>query len=175
MIQKYDRNTCLNSVHLYIIICLKSHGATVAAWLCFHSFFPHLLLLCCCVSIQGLHPSKDPAFAVFEGKSHLTTADVVKKISPKDLPLKIAKARSFEGCRDWTETQLACVCVCGHGSCSRRVARLRRINLSSTAFIDLLHRLSTRSLHLIWWPHGAATLCFVCFYLYAHALLFVAF
>ena len=23
----------------------------------------------CCVSIQGLHPSKDPAFAVFEGES----------------------------------------------------------------------------------------------------------
>ena len=36
----------------------------------------------CCVSIQGLHPSKDPAFAVFEGESFretsLTASAVVK-------------------------------------------------------------------------------------------------
>ena len=28
---------------------------------------------CCCVSIQGLHPSKDPAFAAFEGESFTET------------------------------------------------------------------------------------------------------
>ena len=36
-----------------------------------------------CVSIQGLHPSKDPAFVVFEGKSFqetlLTASTVVKR------------------------------------------------------------------------------------------------
>ena len=36
----------------------------------------------CCVSIQGLHPSKDPAFAVFEGmpfgETLLSTSNVVK-------------------------------------------------------------------------------------------------
>ena len=34
----------------------------------------------CCVSIQGLHPSKDPAFAVFQGESFgetLLTASAV--------------------------------------------------------------------------------------------------
>ena len=37
--------------------------------------------------------------------SHLTMADVVNKVSPKDLPATSAKARSFKGCRPWTETQ----------------------------------------------------------------------
>ena len=36
----------------------------------------------CCVSVQGLHPSKDPAYAVFEGESFgetlLTVSTVVK-------------------------------------------------------------------------------------------------
>ena len=36
----------------------------------------------CCVSIQGLGPSKDPAFAVFEGESFgetsLTASTIVK-------------------------------------------------------------------------------------------------
>ena len=36
----------------------------------------------CCVSIQGVHPSKDPDFAVFEGESFgetsLTSTAVVK-------------------------------------------------------------------------------------------------
>ena len=38
--------------------------------------------LTCCVSVQGLHPSKDPAFGVFEGESFretlLTSSAVVK-------------------------------------------------------------------------------------------------
>ena len=37
--------------------------------------------LCYCISIQGLHPSKDPAFVVFEGKSFgetLLTVSAVK-------------------------------------------------------------------------------------------------
>ena len=41
-----------------------------------------LVSLNCCVSIQGLHRSKDPAFMVFEGESFgetlLTAATVVK-------------------------------------------------------------------------------------------------
>ena len=41
-----------------------------------------VLDLYCCVSIQGLHPSKDPAFEVFEGESFketlLTSSAVVK-------------------------------------------------------------------------------------------------
>ena len=32
----------------------------------------------CCVSIQGLHPTKDPAFAVFEGETLWTVSSVVK-------------------------------------------------------------------------------------------------
>ena len=28
---------------------------------------------CCCVSVQGLHPSKDSAFAVFEGEYFVET------------------------------------------------------------------------------------------------------
>ena len=38
----------------------------------------------CCVSVQGLHPLKDPAFEVFEGESFretlLTTSAVVNKV-----------------------------------------------------------------------------------------------
>ena len=37
--------------------------------------------------------------------SHLTTADVLNKVSPKESPSKTAKARFFEGCRPWIETQ----------------------------------------------------------------------
>ena len=48
---------------------------------CYHIY----VLYCrdiCCVSVQGLHPSKDPAYAVFEGESFgetlLTASTVVK-------------------------------------------------------------------------------------------------
>ena len=37
--------------------------------------------------------------------SHLTTVDVVNKVSPKDSSSKTAKAESFEGCRPWIESQ----------------------------------------------------------------------
>ena len=33
----------------------------------------HIFPRICCVSIQGLHPSKDSAFAVFEGESFRET------------------------------------------------------------------------------------------------------
>ena len=46
--------------------------------------------------------------------SHLTTADAVNKVSPKDSPSKSAKAESFEGCRPWIETQLESVVSLQH-------------------------------------------------------------
>ncbi|XP_036980067.1 ectodysplasin-A receptor-associated adapter protein isoform X4 [Acanthopagrus latus] len=52
-------------------ICLRPPHPLPA----FHQVKTHSSsLVCCCVSIQGLHPSKDPAFEDFEGR-HLGAAD----------------------------------------------------------------------------------------------------
>ena len=73
------------ATHSYIIflVCHSSMGP----FSCNHSLIPphahkHTHTHTCCVSIQGLHPSKDPAFEVFEDESSgvtlLTTSAVVK-------------------------------------------------------------------------------------------------
>ena len=74
---------CFNCVssptHLIPVIGSLS-GLSLAWWWADH--FNSILINNCCVSIQGLHPLKDPAFVVFEGESFgetlLTTSAVVK-------------------------------------------------------------------------------------------------
>ena len=61
-------------------ICLRPPHPLPA----FHQVKTHSSsLVCCCVSIQGLHPSKDPAFEDFEGESLggtlLTASTIVKR------------------------------------------------------------------------------------------------
>ena len=38
-----------------------------------------LLCLICCVSVQGLHPLKDPVFVVFEGESFRDLVNLVSR------------------------------------------------------------------------------------------------
>ena len=93
--------------------------------------------------VRVKHLVMQPGNAPKSRSLHLTMADAVNEVSPKDSPSKTAKIVSFEGRRSWIETQpqsvmflqLAVVLCRLH----RRSVRRRRASGQGHTFADLSH------------------------------------